>query len=166
MSPTLRAPGPRPGVEKVRRHYGEHPAHLLVLLASFGIAVIAFGPLLNDRPVAVASWFAGAAILHDGLFAAAYIGADAILVRLWRRRPGRVAWINFVRVPAAISAIMLIVYSPVILGKATSFEGKTLRSTDAYLGHWLTVTAVLAATSATWYVARVLVVRHHTRAPH
>lgn len=159
MSPTLRAPGPRPGVEKIRRRYGAHPGHLLVLLASFVITLIALGPLLTDRPIAVATWFAGSAILHDGIFVLAYIGVDTLLVRLWRRRPGRVAWINFVRVPAVISAIMLIVYSPVILGKATSFESKTLRSTDAYLGHWLVVTAVLAGISLAWYLARLLVVR-------
>ncbi|MGQ0630401.1 MAG: hypothetical protein ACT4P1_05120 [Sporichthyaceae bacterium] len=147
----------------MRKFYGAHPAHLLVSLASFAVAVIAFGPLLDERPVEVLTWFAGAAILHDGLVVLAYIGADALLVRWWRRHPGRVAWINFIRIPAAISAIMLVVYSPVILGKATSFESKTLRSTDAYLGHWLVVTAVLAGISLTWYLARLLVVGHRTR---
>ncbi len=163
MSPTLRAPGPRPGVEKIRRRYGAHPAHLLVLLASFLIAVLAFGQLLDDRPIAVATWFAGAAVLHDGLFVLAYIAADTVLVRLWRRRPGRVAWLNFVRVPLAISGIMLLVYSPVILGKASSFEGKTLRPTDGYLGHWLFVTAVLAALSAACYLTRLVVVSRTDR---
>ncbi|MGQ0624989.1 MAG: hypothetical protein ACT4PP_10140 [Sporichthyaceae bacterium] len=163
MSPTLRPPGPRPGVERIRRRYGAHPAHLLVLAGALAIALIAGRPLLDEGGLEVVIWFAGSAILHDAVFVMAYIGADSLLVRAWRRRPGRVAWINFVRVPAAISAIMFVVYSPVILGKATSFQSKTLRSTDAYLGHWLLVSAVLAGISLTAYLARVLVVAWRRR---
>jgi hypothetical protein len=144
---------------KVRRLYGEHPAHALVLLATLVPAALALSQLFDERRIDVGKWLVGAAVLHDGLLLPLYVLADARAVALWRRRPGRVAWLNFVRVPLAVSGMLLLMYSPVILGKATSFQQKTGRSTDPYLGHWLLVTAILAAGSALWYLTRVIVVR-------
>lgn len=144
---------------RVGRIYGAHPVHLAVLLAGFVVAALALGQLLDERPVAVGTWLVGAAVLHDGVFVLGYIAADALLVALWRRRPGRVAWLNFVRVPAAVSGILLLAFYPVIARQATSFEGKTGREMDAYLGRWLLVTAVLAGLSAACYLARLVAVR-------
>jgi hypothetical protein len=144
---------------RARRLYGEHPAHALVLLVSFVPALLALGQLLDERRVDVAKWLIGSAVLHDALLLPAYVLVDAAAVALWRRRPGRVAWLNFVRIPLAVSGMLLLVYSPEILGKAASFQDKTGRSTDPYLGHWLGVTAVLAAGSAVWYLTRLAVVR-------
>jgi hypothetical protein len=152
-----------PGVERARRTYGAHPAHLVLLLAGFVLTVVAGGALLDEQTFRVAKWFAASAILHDAVFVPVYIGLDSLLVRVWRRRPGRVGWLNFVRIPAAISAIMYLVYYPVISNKANAFDYKTGRSTEVYLGHWLQATAVLFAISAIWYLARVVVVRRSLR---
>lgn len=155
----------RPGIELVRRRYGAHPAHLLLLLAGFALTVVAGGALLDEQTVRVAKWFTASAVLHDVVLIPVYLGLDSVLVRVWRRRPGRVAWLNFVRIPAAISAIMLLVYYPVISAKANAFEGKTGRSMEVYLGHWLQATAVLFAISALWFLARLVVVRRTPATP-
>lgn len=144
---------------RARRLYGEHPAHAAVLLVSFVPALLALGQLLDERRIDVAKWLIGSAVLHDALVLPAYVLADAAAVALWRRRPGQVAWLNFVRIPLAVSGMLLLVYSPEILGKAASFQDRTGRSTDPYLGHWLGVTAILAAGSAVWYLTRLAVVR-------
>jgi hypothetical protein len=144
---------------RARRLYGEHPAHAVVLLVSFVPALLALGQLLDERRIDVAKWLIGSAVLHDALVLPAYVLVDAAAVALWRRRPGKVAWLNFVRIPLAVSGMLLLVYSPEILGKAASFQDKTGRSTDPYLEHWLGVTAILAAGSAVWYLTRLAVVR-------
>jgi hypothetical protein len=143
----------------VRRLYGEHPAHFIVLVLSFIPATLAFSQLLDERPLAVGTWFVGGAILHDGLLLPLYVLLDAAILALWRRRPGRVAWLNFVRVPLAVSGMLLLMFSPLILRQAESFEYKTGRSYNDFVGRWLLVTAILAAVSAVWYLARVVIVR-------
>jgi hypothetical protein len=141
-----------------RRLYGAHPAHALVLLVSLIPAALALGQLLDERPLDVGRWLIGSAFVHDGLLLPFYVLADAALVALWRRRPGRVAWLNFVRIPVAVSGLMLLLFSPVILRQAESYEFKTGRSIDEYLGRWLLLSAILAAGSAVWYLLRLGVV--------
>ena len=144
----------------VRKLYGAHPLHLLVLLAGLALAAYAAGELLAERPADVGVWFGAAAVLHDALLVPLYIAADAVLVAAWRRRPGRVPWLNFVRFPLAIAGMALIAYSTEILRLSDgTFEQKTGRSDGAYLGHWLFVAAVLAAVSAAWYLTRVVATR-------
>ena len=136
----------------LRRLYGAHPAHLLVLVAGLALAAYASTDLLAERPADVGVWFGGAAVLHDALLVPLYIAADALLVALWRRHPGRVGWLNFVRIPAAVSGMLLIVYSTEILRLSDgAFEHKTGRPDSAYAQHWLFLTGVLAAVSAAWY---------------
>ncbi len=144
----------------IRARYGAHPAHLLALIAGAAVAVPALGPLLAERRTDVAGWFLGSAIAHDLVLLPLYVGLDVLLVRAWRARPGRVAWLNFVRVPLAISAVLFLVWSPLITRQAEQFSGATGRSTDPYLGRWLVVTGVLAGLSLLiWSVRRVLVAR-------
>lgn len=161
MSATATGPGAGP-VAAVRRLYGEHPAHVVVLVLSFIPAALAFSQLLDERPVAVGKWFVGGAILHDGLLLPLYVLLDAAIVSLWRRRPGRVAWLNFVRFPLAVSGMLLLIFSPLILRQAESYEYKTGRPYDDFAGRWLLVTAILAAVSALWYLARVVITRRRT----
>lgn len=154
----LRAPGPRPGVEQVRRRYGAHPAHLIAIVAGFAVVALAARPLLAENPVPVARWFAGSAILHDAVLVPAYVALDGAAVALWRRRPGNVSWLNFVRIPTAVAAMLLLVWYPLITSKAESFHRATGRSTTAYRPHWLFVTALVFAISALCYLARVATV--------
>jgi hypothetical protein len=136
-----------------RARYGAHPAHLLAILAGTALAVLALRPLLEERPRDVGGWFLGSAIAHDLVLLPLYVGLDAVLVRAWRRRPGRVPWLNHVRVPMAISGVLFLVWSPLITRQAEQFAGATGRSTDPYLGRWLVVTGILAGMSLiTWTV--------------
>jgi hypothetical protein len=146
-------------IATVRRLYGEHPGHFVVLALSLLPAGLAIGQLLDERSVDVGTWFAAGALLHDGLLLPLYVVLDGALVMLWRRRPGRVAWLNFVRVPLAVSGMLLLMFSPMILRQAESYETKTGRSLDDFAGRWLLVTVVLGVISAGWYAARVLAVR-------
>ncbi len=146
----------------LRRLYGEHPVHALVLLVSFVPAALALRELLDERPREVATWLVGGAVLHDGLLLPVYVVTDAVAVAAWRRRPGRVAWLNFVRIPLAVSGMLLLMFSPTILRQASSYEDKTGRPLDEFVGRWLLVTAVLAGISVLWYLLRVAVVRRTT----
>jgi hypothetical protein len=141
-------------LRQARRGYGAHPAHLVLQLAGFAVAAAALHVLLGDRGREVTTWLVGSAVAHDALLVPAYIGADAALVALWRRRPGRVPWLNHVRMPAAFSGLLLLVWSPEILRKATSFQHQTGRSTQPYLGHWLFVTALVFVGSGIGYAIR------------
>src|SRR6201999_1567518 len=115
------------GIGPVRRRYGAHPAHLVVLLAGFVVAGLALTVLLGERPREVGQWLVGSAVLHDAVLVPAYIGVDAALVALSRRRPGRVPWLNHIRMPAALSGMLLLIWSPEILRRATFFRHQTGR---------------------------------------
>lgn len=142
--------------QRFRTLYGAHPAHLLAMLAGGLVAFVAAGPLLEERPRDVAGWFVGSAIAHDAVMVPLYVLADVALVRVWRLRPGRVPWVNFVRVPLAVSAFAFVVYAPLITRKAEQYQGATGRSTDPYLGRWLAVTGALFALSLVCWVLRRL----------
>jgi len=160
-SQNRRPPGrPPPWTEQARRRYGAHPGHLLLVLVCFAIAAEALNRMLHadyGTPGAVARWLIGGAALHDGLLVPLYVGLDALLVAVWRRHPGRVAWINHVRVPAGISLVLLLVYAGEILRRNTvQFDYSTGRSDAVYLPHWLFLTAVLFGASALILVGRVV----------
>lgn len=147
-----------------RRLYGESPLHLLLQLAAIGLAGYAASRVLAEGApwLALLTWFVGAAILHDLLFVPLYAVADvAAQRRLFRRhRPlpaaAGVAWINHVRVPVAFSALLMLVWFPLILGgREAAFTAATGLGTEVYLGRWLGVTGVLFAASALLYAVRV-----------
>lgn len=136
-------------------------AALLALLASFVVAGYAGVRLLSGNPFGVGAWFAGSAIVHDLVLFPLYAGADAALVRLLRRRPALatvagVPWLNYLRVPAVISGLLLLVWSPLILGvSAATYLDASGLSPQPFLPRWLAVTAVLFAISAIALALRV-----------
>jgi len=152
-------------LDRLRRRYGAHPVHGLLIGAGFLVCALALRPLLAEHPVPVAEWFVSGAVLHDVVLLPIYVGLDAAVVALWRRHPGRVAWLNFVRVPAAISVLLLVIWYPLISNRAASFQRATGRSTEAYRGHWLFATGVLFGISGLCYLTRVAMVRTARRAP-
>ncbi|MGW6272085.1 hypothetical protein [Streptomyces sp. NPDC055060] len=162
MSDRAHRPGPtgRRGLTgRLRRWYGEGPLQLLVLLASFALAGYAGVRLLDGDRLLIAAWFVGAALVHDLLFVPAYALADRALRAAVGRRERR-AWITFVRVPAFLSGLLLLVWFPLITGQVERYESATGLPEDVYLVRWLLVTAVLFAVSA---LCRVLQVRRARR---
>lgn len=128
----------------VRRRYGEGPLHLLLMGASFALAGYAGVRLLAGDTFGVIVWFVGAALVHDLVLVPVYASADRLLCRRSGRRPGAV---NFVRVPAFLSGLLLLVWFPLITRRAERYEPASGLSPDVFLRNWLLVTAVLFTVS-------------------
>ena len=110
-----------------------------------------------EHPLAVLAWFVGAIVLHDLVLHPLYTGAD----RAAQRLPFDV---NFVRVPALLSGILLLLFFPLILSRAPALYGSiTGVEQPDYLARWLAITAALFAASA--LVAAGQTLRRRRRAP-
>ena len=135
----------------MRARYGASPLHLLAHLAALALAAWALLQALQlggaDR---IALWLIGAVVLHDALLWPAYTSLD----RLARR--GRPAgWVNYVRVPVGISALLLLVFFPVMCGKGErSYMRVSGSEWEGYAGRWLLVSAVLFAAAGVLYLVR------------
>jgi hypothetical protein len=127
------------------RWYGASPLHLLALLACFGLAGYAAVRLASSHPVAVAAWFGGAVIGHDLLLMPLYTLADR----------SAMAALNYLRVPAALSGLLLLVWFPLILRLRSPYHASTTLSADPYLWHWLAVTGTLFLLSAVAFALRL-----------
>jgi hypothetical protein len=159
----------------IRRWYGANPLHLLALLAAFALAGYAVAAVVDSgqwRGFVI--WFIAAVIGHDLLLFPLYSLADLSLRRLIPRLTARTRAgpggrtggaapadrpelvtppvINYVRIPAAISLLLLAVWFPLIfrLSSAAYFRASGL-STAPYLGRWLAVTGGLFTASAVCY---------------
>lgn len=143
---------------RFRRSYGDRPLHLLALLASFGLAGYGVLRMLHaPHGVQILVWFVGAVIGHDLVLFPLYALADAGLQRASgdRSRPV-VPWLNHIRVPAAISGLLLLVWFPLILGFAEpTYRAASGRGTAPFMGRWLLVTGVVFAVSAVAYALRL-----------
>ena len=133
------------------RHYGATPLHLLLHVALFSaFAWIALQVTEARGALDIALWFALALVLHDLALVPFYTAVD----RLARRGVPRAAG-NHVRVPLLLSAVLLLLFFPPILGlNDASFARVAGEEPDGYLERWLLATAVLFAASAVLYAAR------------
>ncbi|MFB7530899.1 hypothetical protein ACFC0C_22120 [Streptomyces sp. NPDC056178] len=140
------------------RWYGSGPLHLLALIASFALTGYAMVRLFAVRPLEVAIWFAGAAILHDLILLPLYSLADLSALAVLRHRATSgptVPWINYLRVPAFLSSLLLLVWFPLVFRLAVPYPGDTGLSDSVYLGRWLAITGVLFAASAVAFALRL-----------
>ena len=132
------------------RRYGASPVHLLAHLALLPLIAWALLTVLDFRAASnVALWLVGAVILHDLVLLPAYTVLD---------RAGRAAArgaINYVRVPAGLALLSLLVFWGTIRGKG---EGAYARVSgleyEGYVARWLLLTAVLFALSGALYLLR------------
>jgi hypothetical protein len=141
-----------------RRSYGDGPLHLLALLASFALAGYGVLKMLHaPHGVQILVWFVGAVIGHDLVLYPLYALADAGLHRVpGQRRPAPVPWLNHVRVPAAVSGLLFLVWFPLILGLAEpTYRAASGRGTAPFLGRWLLVTGIVFGLSALVYAVRL-----------
>jgi uncharacterized membrane protein len=144
----------------VRRLYGTTPLHLLahgVLFAIFGWVVL---QLLDAREsFNILAWFVLAIVLHDLVLLPFYSTLD----RLGRVAVPRAA-VNYVRIPALLSGLLLLLFFPAILGRNDRSFGRVAGvEPSGYLERWLVVTAVLFAGALALYVLTVTK-RAHSRA--
>ena len=134
-----------------RERYGASPLHLLAHLAVLPLVAWALLQFI-DRPDAgrILLWLALSAVVHDLVLLPFYSALD----RAGQRSAPRQA-INFVRVPALLSGLLLLVFFPVISGKGEpSFQRVSGLTYDGYLARWLLITAALFAVSGAAYLLR------------
>ncbi|MFG2335539.1 hypothetical protein [Streptomyces yangpuensis] len=156
-----------PGTDTIafRRRYGASPLHLLLVLASFALAVYAGLRLLKGDTFGVALWFVGAALVHDLVLLPLYSVTDrATQAVCGTSGPGHAAGrvsVNYVRVPAFVAGVLLLVWWPLVLHRVDHFTAYTGLPADGFLARWLLITALLFASSAVvlllrmWYETRV-----------
>jgi len=172
-------------VSRLRRWYGAPLRHLLALLASFalaGYAVQAVAAAGQWRGFAL--WFGAAIVGHDLLLFPVYSFADRMLRQSLRRRagsgrsprpagpgagqaseaPAAPPVLNYLRVPAAFSLLLLLVWFPLILGLSSDrYQRASGLSASPYLWRWLAVTGTAFAASAVWYAVSLRRSAGHAR---
>jgi hypothetical protein len=152
-------------VRWIRKRYGAHPVHLLMMIACFAIAAYALTRIKDQGELAITVViFAFALILHDFVGWPVYTWVDRLAQRLSGRRAARsraeVPWINHLRVPSFIAGVLLIIAFPLIAQLKHSYYAAVAGvSETAYLTHWLLVTACLFVASAAIYLCRLAMAR-------
>jgi peroxiredoxin len=153
-------------VSRLLRWYGASPLHLLAMIGSFALAGYAAAELLRHNPVGILVWFVAAVIGHDLLLMPLYTLADRSVTAVFRHRPLNLPtgpWINYLRVPAVLSGVLLLIWFPLIFRLPTRFPASTTLPLDPYLWHWLAVTGALFLLSATAMALRLGAVRRGAR---
>ncbi len=134
----------------LRLGYGATPLHLLAHGAALALAAYAVLQIIDGRAAGnIALWLIGSVLLHDLVLLPAYSALDRVARRL---TPGRSA-VNYLRVPVGLSALLLLVYFPVISGRGErTFQAVSGLSFEGYLERWLLLTAALLVGSALLFV--------------
>ena len=148
--------------ERFRHAYGAEPLHLLVAVTTLGFAGFAF-VYTAARPdrLAFLLWFGGAIVGHDLVLFWVYATVRRGLEKLGASRGSRdlgIRAVNHFTVPAFVSALLFLVWFPLILGLGrTVYESRVglPLEPDFFLARWLLVTAVLFSASALVYLARL-----------
>ncbi|HZE14522.1 MAG TPA: hypothetical protein VE197_01770 [Mycobacterium sp.] len=160
---------------RFRDLYGSHPLHLLTMLAGFALAgyiLTIFKPVTLWNPQvwwhSIAVWFAAAIVFHDLVLFPVYTLADRLLAIAAERRHRRrgeplVPALNYIRIPALASSLMLLVFLPGIIRQgASTYLAATGQTQQPFLGRWLLLTGAMFATSAILYAIRVAYERNET----
>ena len=123
----------------MRSRYGAHPAHLVGHLLAFALIAYAIAQLAGIRGSDnVLLWAIGAVLLHDAILWPLYALTDAA----GRRALGSA--INFVRIPAGLSLLLLLVFVGTITGKGSgNYHYVSTFFYEGYATRWLALTAVL-----------------------
>jgi hypothetical protein len=134
----------------------------LAHLVGFAIVALALDRIFSGGDVKeLLIWYLGFAIAHDLVFVPAYTGLDRLFRATMARLPLPARTgppvINHVRAPVVISALLLIIYLPLISrrndGWYFDLSGHHLTH---YLRNWLLITAVLFVASGFIYALRVV----------
>jgi hypothetical protein len=151
----------RAGLAWFRRHYGAGPLHLLALLASFALSGYVVDAMYHaGHGQRILVWFVAAILGHDVVLFPLYALADGSANFLQvRRRPQRlpdVPWINYLRVPVVLSAMLLAISWPLVLDRSPGpYHAATGLTPAPYEGRYLLVVAVAFGASAVLYALRV-----------
>jgi hypothetical protein len=164
----------RGSIPNFRRLYGSQPLHLLILIAGFALLVyvlITMKPatLWNPRVwwQSIVVWFAAAIIIHDLVLFPIYALVDRVLQLSERKRPDRrVPVVNYLRVPALGSGLLLLVFFPGLVEQgAHTYITATGQTQAPFLGRWLLLTAGMFVISALAYAVRLMTADRRVTAP-
>ncbi len=135
-------------MSRVRARYGASPWHLAGVAVTLALTAYAISGLLEMRePLNFALWFVGAIVVHDLVGYPAYAAVGNLVFT--RTRPAPAGWVNAVRVPGLLSALLFLVWFPSILDLQGANVVRAAREPRPdYLARWLALTAALFAASA------------------
>jgi hypothetical protein len=132
-------------------------AHLLLLPLCVWALVQVFSVSSAKAAVGVATWLVAAVVVHDLVVLPLYSAADRAALSAIGRRS-----INYVRIPAALSLLLLAVFWGTIAGSGEAAYRRVSGLTyDGYVSRWLLVTATLFAGSGLIHLARRRSAGHH-----
>ena len=140
----------------LRDRYGAGPLHLIAVIASFAIAGYAFVEIA-DHPgvISFAIFFAGAIVAHDMIAFPIYSVLNRVAGGATAAAGLTSASINYVRVPALLSAFALIVWFPLVLGLSSDrYVANSGHAEPDFLGRWLLLTAALFLISGLVFAIR------------
>jgi hypothetical protein len=135
------------------------------MIGCLALAGFAAVELLPNNFIGIPVWLIGAVIGHDLILMPLYTLADRSAMAVFRHRPPRlpaVPWINYLRVPAALSGLLLLIWFPLIFRLPTRFPATTTLPLDPYVWHWLGVTGALFLLSAAALAVRLRASRPRT----
>jgi hypothetical protein len=145
----------------MRKLYGKGPLHLLAHAAALAVAGYAlFEIVVAGFAQNFLLWFVGAALLHDLVFLPLYSLLDVLASHGHGRTSAPRSAINYLRTPALLSGLLLLVYFPLIAGLS---DRNYLRASGhhelGYLRNWLLLTAGFFVASAFLYALRLRIDR-------
>ena len=137
----------------MKKLYGNNPLHLVAHVGLFALTAYAIVQIFTLGAAANAIvWLIAAVLVHDAVLWPLYSGADGAGRRLLGVGG---TGINYVRVPLGLSVLLLLVFSPTVLGKgAGSYARASGQEYDGYVVRWLIVSAALFVISGITYVVR------------
>jgi hypothetical protein len=123
---------------------------VLAYLALLPLCAWALLQLLGGRGAErIALWLAAAVVVHDLVALPLYSGADRAARALLRGA------VNYVRIPAALSLLMLVVFWGTIAERGEpAYRATSGETFDGHAGRWLLATAALFAGSGLLYLLR------------
>ena len=166
MSPDAETDGPpRPAplskLDRFRYEYGAEPLHLLAIAASLLIATYAFVRIFQiPSTLTILVWFGACVVGHDFIA----LPLHSVLSRIAEEttglavRPRRrmLLTLNHIRIPAALSLLLLLIYFPLIFAVAAPrYRATTDMGLDRYLTNWLLISGVLFLVSGLLYAIRL-----------
>jgi hypothetical protein len=117
--------------------------HLALLPVCAWALVQVFDVSSTKAAMGVAIWLGAAAVAHDLVLFPLYSGLDRAARGALRGRS-----VNYVRVPAGLSLLLLLVFWGTIAGKGEgAYHAVSGRSYDGYATRWLLITAALFTVS-------------------
>lgn len=125
-------------------------SRLLAYLVLLPLSAWALLELLGGRGAErIALWLVAAVVVHDLIVLPLYSGAD----RAAQAALGES--VNYVRIPAALSLLMLVVFWGTISGAGErAYRATSGETFDGHAARWLLATAVLFAGSGLVYLLR------------